>query len=181
MTPQLLNPPMQEPVSLAETRHWLRIDANDEDETLLSLIGAARRWVEAWLRRVLVAQDWRVTCDAWPVGGIPLSVAPLRSVTAVRIVDASGAAAALAAGEWSVDPATGRLMRRAAIDPTPQGGRIEIDIAAGYGQPSQVPQPIRQAMLLLVAHLHAHRGDTAAPMPDSLTLLLSPYRRMRIA
>lgn len=180
MTAQLLNPPVQEPVSLAETRQWLRIDTTDEDETLLALIGAARRWAEAWLNRVLVAQDWRTSWESWPASGLVLPVAPVRAVTAVRLVDAAGVSVEAPAAHWRLDPASGRLMRLVP-GPVPQGGCVEADLAAGYGQPAQTPQPIRQAILVLIAHLHAHRGDSSAPLPDSLTLLLQPYRRARIA
>ena len=44
-----------------------------------------------------------------------------------------------------------------------------------------VPEPVRQGVLRLVAHLFASRdGDGGAP-PAAVTALWRPYRRMRLA
>lgn len=111
MTPTLLNPPVREPVSLVEARNWLRIDGRDEDDILLFLIAAARRWAEASLQRVLVAQDWRIAFANWPREGLVLPVAPIRAVSAVRLIDGNGVAQPLAPAFWRHDSAGARLFR----------------------------------------------------------------------
>jgi hypothetical protein len=45
--------------------------------------------------------------------------------------------------------------------------------------------PIRQALLLLIAHWYEHRtpfevGALAEPAPDEVSRLLSPYRALRL-
>jgi uncharacterized phiE125 gp8 family phage protein len=73
----------------------------------------------------------------------------------------------------------------APVSPLAANG-IEIDFVAGYGDaPSDVPQPIRQALLLLVAHWYENRepveiGATATVIPGSVSSLLSLYRRRRL-
>ena len=72
----------------------------------------------------------------------------------------------------------------------PKPGRIangiEIAFTAGYGDAAaDVPEPIRHAILLLVAHWHEHRspfevGHLAQPPPDMVAELLAPYRTMRL-
>ena len=76
-------------------------------------------------------------------------------------------------------------------DPSwPKPGRtangIEIAFVAGYGDAAaDVPAPIRQAILLLVAHWHEHRepveiGAAKPPCPSTVSELLQPYRWVRL-
>ncbi len=63
---------------------------------------------------------------------------------------------------------------------------IEIAFVAGFGaQPSAVPEAIRHALLLLVAHWYANRepmelGSPAVAIPDDISRLLKPYRDLRL-
>jgi uncharacterized phiE125 gp8 family phage protein len=72
----------------------------------------------------------------------------------------------------------------------PQPGQaangIEIDFTAGYGDAAaDVPAPMRQALLLLVAHWYEHRCPIEVGAPDMVipavvSDLLAPYRVPRI-
>ena len=68
----------------------------------------------------------------------------------------------------------------------PHANGIEIAFTAGYGDAAaDVPEPIRQALLLLIAHWYEHRsplevGPLAQPAPDMVAELLAPYRTMRL-
>jgi uncharacterized phiE125 gp8 family phage protein len=63
---------------------------------------------------------------------------------------------------------------------------IEIQFTAGIGDEAEdVPQPIRHAVLLLVAHWYEHRdpleiGSAAAAIPAAVSDLLKPYREVRL-
>ena len=53
---------------------------------------------------------------------------------------------------------------------------------AGFGLAAAVPSDLKQAVLLLVADAHAHRGDDSQRvMPPVVLELLNPYRLMRLA
>jgi uncharacterized phiE125 gp8 family phage protein len=69
MTPILLAGPALEPLSLDEMRVYLRLETNDEDALVLSLIKAARNAVEQGAKRALIAQKWRIRLEAFPRGG----------------------------------------------------------------------------------------------------------------
>ena len=81
-----------------------------------------------------------------------------------------------------------RLVRTGVIWPQPRraANGIEIDFTAGFGlSASDVPPPVRQALMLLIAHWHERREpievgalDTAVPGPVSD--LLEPYRMRRL-
>jgi uncharacterized phiE125 gp8 family phage protein len=53
-----------------------------------------------------------------------------------------------------------------------------IDYTAGYddADPTAVPMPIRQAILVGTAHYYENRGDVPAEMPAAFYRLLDPYR-----
>jgi uncharacterized phiE125 gp8 family phage protein len=62
---------------------------------------------------------------------------------------------------------------------------IEIDLEAGFGPAAaDVPAPIRQALLMLVAHWYENReagpGDPRAAPPPAVSALLAPYRRVAL-
>ncbi len=63
---------------------------------------------------------------------------------------------------------------------------IEIDIRAGYGVSSvDVPSPLRQAIMMLVAHWYEHRAAVGHDMavetvPYGFEALIAPYRVIRL-
>jgi uncharacterized phiE125 gp8 family phage protein len=103
-------------------------------------------------------------------------------VEAVRAIDASGAATELSEDDYEFDPADFSVT----LDPVAGAARYEIDFTAGYGSSGvDVPQPLRQAIRLLVTHWYEHRsavtlGDAAAATPLGYRELVAPYRRMAL-
>lgn len=79
MALNLITPPAVEPVSLAELKEHLRVDAGDmsQDNTLTALGMAARGWVEAHCERRMVQQTWRLLMDFFP-GYIDMKLAGAR-------------------------------------------------------------------------------------------------------
>lgn len=56
---RLLKPPTLEPVGLEEIKAHGRFDYTHEDDYLLTLIKAAREWVENYLNSSLLYQTWQ--------------------------------------------------------------------------------------------------------------------------
>ncbi|HWE18271.1 MAG TPA: head-tail connector protein [Hyphomicrobiaceae bacterium] len=188
----LTSGPAVEPVTLAEAKAHLRVDTNAEDTLIASLVVTSRLHVEAAVGLALITQSWSWFRDAWPPGAaLDLPLRPLQSIAAVRLYDETGAASTLDPATYFLDGAgnPARLVRRGALA-WPRPGRIangiEVAFTAGYGPAvADVPAPIRQAVLLLVAHWYEHRsplevGAHAEPVPDMVTELLAPYRTMRL-
>jgi uncharacterized phiE125 gp8 family phage protein len=191
MTAALISGPALEPVSLAEAKAHLRLDTDDDDQLVTAAIAAARIHVEATTRRALIEQAWRVYLDTWPPKRIvPIPVAPLIAVDAVTVYDGNGDPATIDPDDYEVDAVSvpGRLVLSALVPML--AGRlangIEIDITAGYGPSSvDVPAPLRQAVMMLVAHWYEHRGavdhDPAlAGVPLGFEALVAPYRIIRL-
>jgi uncharacterized phiE125 gp8 family phage protein len=109
----------------------------------------------------------------------------------VRLYDEAGAATLLAPESYFLDGASApaRLVRQGMLTwprPGRVGNGIEIAFTSGYGDAAgDVPAPVRQAILLLVAHWYEHRsplevGPQAEPPPRMVGELLSPYRAVRL-
>jgi uncharacterized phiE125 gp8 family phage protein len=189
MTPQLLTPPAFEPVTLIEAKDYLKIDHDDEDELIESLIRAARHLIEAASGQMLIHQTWRLTFSAWPVmGRLRLPLEPLDAIIAARVFDAAGVAQAINLAALTIDEVA-RPPAILTVGPVPQPGRmvngIEIDVRVGHGpSAADVPAPLRLAVLRLMAHWFENRGDATgervSAMPGDVTALTAPWRRARL-
>ncbi len=184
--------PAVEPVSLAEAKAHLRVDETVEDALINSLILAARLHVERALDAALIEQGWSLYLDAWPEdGAVSLPLGPVMAVNAVRIYSAADAALTLSADLYFVDTASPRariVPRGAGAWPLPgrAANGIEIAFTAGFGaSAANVPQILRQAILLLVAHWYEERepialGQSALAIPHMVSELIAPYRKVRL-
>ena len=175
--------PAAEPISLAEAKAQLRVDASDEDTLTSSLIVAARLAVERNLGLALITQGWPYFLDAWPGRGcISLPLSPVQAVSAVTVHDQDGG--------YAVDvlsvPARIVLTEATPSAVTRDFNPYEVAFTAGHGDAgSDVPQPIRQALLVLVAHWFERRepvelGPGPKEVPAVAAGLLQAYRRVRL-
>jgi uncharacterized phiE125 gp8 family phage protein len=178
-------------VTAAEAKAHLRVDGTDEDTLIASLILTARLHVETALGLALITQSWRLLLDRWPPEkDIELPLQPLQTIDAVRVLPAEGAATVIDPANYLADTASAppRLVRTGVIWPQPgkAANGVEIDFTAGYGAlAADVPAPLRQALLLLVAHWYENRepitvGAPETIVPGPVSDLLGPYRVRRI-
>lgn len=173
----LLTAPAAEPLGLAEAKAFLRLEHDAEDALVASLIAAARLHVEKATRLVLVAQRWRLDVRP-PRDGAPIRLKPrpVREVEGVRLRARDGTLTVLAPAAWRFDWASETLTLLAA---PVAADMIEIDIAAGYGPPADVPESLRLALRRLVADGFARRGGADGP-PTDVFDLIAPYRELSL-
>ena len=182
--------PALEPVTLAEAKAHLRVDSALEDTFIASLITTSRLQVEAILGVALITQNWTWRFDRWPRGGVEFPLSPVSAVASVRIQNSDSSYSAVAPANYIVDGrgAPPRLIAASTNFPNPGVAAlgIEIQFAAGYGAlASDVPAPLRQAILLLVGHWFENRepfveGAMPKSFPDAVIGLLEPYRVRRL-
>ncbi|WP_069445129.1 head-tail connector protein [Methyloceanibacter stevinii] len=183
--------PAAEPISLAEAKAHLRIDTDDEDTLISSLIVAARMLVERSLGLALITQSWSHFLDAVPQRGcVALPLGPVQAVSAVNLHGGEGGMSTVDAGSYDIDVLSdpARVVLTALVPSAglrPFNG-FEVSFVAGFGDAAaDVPQPIRQALLLLVAHWFERRepvelGPGPQGVPAIAAGLLQPYRRVRL-
>lgn len=169
--------PVTEPVTLAQAKAQCRVTHNLEDALISALIVAARQHIELTCNRAILPQQWEVVLAGFCTREIPLPGGHVREVVSVEVN-----------GEAFEDYYE-RLVEPCVIAPisawptiTPRPDAVKIVIDVGWTEP---PQPIIQAMLMLIAHWYNHRetvisGATAMPMPMAVESLLFPYRDMRL-
>lgn len=180
----LIAPPSAEPLSLDEAKAHLRIDTGTEDTLIGVLITAARHAVEVRTGRALITQGWRWVLDETPAAPLVLARQPVQTIDAVSVRDAAGEWVSLVEGAWRL--IEGEPMRIAPAGPWGYGraGGVRIDFTAGYGDAAAVPEDLKQAVRLLVAHFYEQRErvgtDRAYAVPDSVDALLAPYRRVSL-
>ena len=187
MSPIPIAGPAVEPVTLAEAKAHLRLDTADEDLLVEALVATARVTLELTTRRCFIAQTWRARLDSWPPGRrVHLPFAPVLSVAGVRVSPGAGPAVTLDSALYTLraesEPATLDVVGTAPDPGLPSAG-IEIDLVYGYGpDTADVPQPLRLAILRLVARWFERRGDEKDPvLPDDVAALAAPFRRPRLA
>jgi len=158
-----LNSPPAEPITLAEAKAFLRVDHDDEDALLETLIRAAREQLEAHLNIAMISRPMQIAVTG--AGAVKLPRWPIVSLDDV------------AADGVSTQDYTANLRARPAVVTIAANGPVEIAFTAGYGPSSDdVPAPLRQAMLLLIAQGFEHRDDSAARLPLMVDALTMPYR-----
>ncbi len=186
---RLTTPPTAEPVSLIEAKLHCRVDIEDEDSLIDSLIPAAREYCETFQRRAYITQTWQLVLDKWPSGRvIEVPRPPLQSVAITYTLADGVTTETLDSDDYVVDTASepGRVVLKSdkswPTDELKAAGGIVVEFVAGYGDAAtDVPQRVKQAMLLLIGHWHANReqvviGQPASQLPVAAEALLWPDR-----
>jgi uncharacterized phiE125 gp8 family phage protein len=169
-------------VALDDLKQYLRISMGEEDGLLADLLVAATDMAERFTGQILV--DRAVTevlpaCGEWQ----RLAIRPVRSVTGVTAVPASGAEVALAVGAYAIDIDRNgdgwvRVDRLAAG----AGGRVRVAYRAGISADGAgVPEGIRHGIVRLAGDYYARRDGIDAQPPAAVSALWRPWRRMRLS
>jgi uncharacterized phiE125 gp8 family phage protein len=177
---QLVTPPAEEPVSLAEAKQHLRVDGGDDDLLIGSLIPAARQAAETKTGRQLITARWKLVLDAFPgpslmqsaTGAsfslpghaILLAKCPVQSVVSIEYMDMNGATQVMPADDYVLDvacePARITPVFGKTWPPTlPQMGAVSVTFDAGYGAASAVPEGLKSWIKLRVGSLYGHREE----------------------
>lgn len=161
---KLITAPVVDPITLAEAKAQCRVDLDDEDDLITGYIAAARRWCEKIDRRAYLTQTWQLWLDAWPAGNeITLRKPPLQSVSSIVYYDDADTATTLAASNYYVDTVSepGRVVLRSTASwPSTtlrDANGVCVTFVAGWAAAADVPQPIRQALRLIVGHWYENR------------------------
>lgn len=182
--------PAETPITSAEAKAHLRVTHTDEDTLISALIDAVTEHLDGrrgFLGRCLVTQSWEYRVDVFPECGIiEIPLPPLVSVESVKYIDDAGDEQTLSTDDYVVDTAThiGQVRRAYDVDwPVTRDEKYAVRVAftAGFGAASSVPQPIKNAMFMLIKHLYENRSEVTndtvlSEMPLGARYLLGSYR-----
>lgn len=179
--------PATEPLGLQEAKDHLRVDSTDDDALIDTLVLSARQWIETQTRRALITQIWDLKLDKFP-WEIRVPLPPLQSVGQITYIDtAGGSPIVLATTEYQVDANSlqARIRPAAGVTTWPATdletlGAVTVSFTTGYGAAGDIPEPIKQAMKLLLGHLYERReqsivGAPIAEIPMGIRALIGPY------
>lgn len=157
--------PTAEPVTIAEAKAQLRVDANTEDEHILHLISAARANVELETGRLLLSQTVKTYWDKWPTAGyFELPLYPAASVTSVEYVDTDGATQTWASSNYTTDLVglTPRIVRNPDTDLPDLGtypNAVTVTYIGGAATADDVPEELKHRILNTLTLLYERRED----------------------
>lgn len=173
---RLITPPTAPAVAVSDIKADLRVDHNDDDALIAAYLDASTQWVEERLEKKLMTQSWEFVIDEFPCNEIMLPLGPVQTLTAIHYFDPSTLEMLLPASDYYLDN-TSRdpwVFPQAAW-PTTQTAvnAVRIEFVVGYPTAAKIPQPITQAIRLLVRE--AYDGSAVEKTVDRLLL---PFLRM---
>lgn len=179
-----------------ETKAWLRLDTAQDDGAVQAVCRAALGAAENFCGQRLLRRAGRAVVAADP-SWRRVPVGPVAAVRALAVLaaDDSETPLAVAATRVAIDADGDAWVRAdAAVTaalaaaagggpgvPAPGGrGRVAVDVTAGLAADwAGLPDPVRQGVVRLAAHMFAGAEGTAPPA--IVPALWRPWRRMRLA
>lgn len=153
--------------------------ATTEDDLLNALIKTVRKYAEEITGRAFITQTWDYYMDTFTSNQFDLPKPKLSSITSIVYTDKDDTATTLSSANYYVD--TDALPGRVVLKngqswPTFQArpyNPIKTRFVCGYGTASDVPEPIKQWILMAVGWLYENREKGLSQYPVDL---LMPYR-----
>jgi uncharacterized phiE125 gp8 family phage protein len=168
--------PASEPLTLAETKIYLKIDNTSDDTLITSLIETVRIAAEGFLHSALITQSWKMSYDKYAPSIVPLPMGPVQSITSVTSVARDGSSSVVDNGTYYLSGGNRNLI----FDASPLSHRVEVIYVAGYGaSASDVPSPIRYGMLAHLAAIFDGRAGQHS-LPKQAMDFYMPYKVVRV-
>jgi uncharacterized phiE125 gp8 family phage protein len=181
---RLVTPPTERAVGLNEARRHMRVEDTDSDDLIAMYLEAAEQSL-AYVGRALRPASYALDIYGHVTRCIDLPIPPLRTVTAVKTPDATGAMTAIDPANYSVmktSEGRGTILTATAYNwpfPLYNPGYVtaSVEFTAGY---DVVPSGLRAAILLIAGALYDNRSAVAPislyQMPMGVDALVAPFR-----
>ena len=188
-----LSPAATNPVPLRELAAHLRLshgftDDGSEDSLLELYLRNATAVVERRTSQALISRPYLLQVASWDRhGNLNLPIGPVNTIDSIKFVS-PGSTILLDPEDWQLEPGVTR-QRITGTDcgplwPLPRGAVAEFEFVAGYGESwNDVPDDLRQAVLLLAAHYYENRFgevETDGGVPFGVLSIVEQHRPVRI-
>jgi uncharacterized phiE125 gp8 family phage protein len=182
---QVVTPASTYPVSLTEAKAHLKVDINTDDTLITNLIIASTQLSEEYTNRFFINTIINQTCTTF-LDLKSLFKSKVVSVTHVKYYDSDNTLQTLDAANYVVnnqfEPCQINLVVDGSFpDIADRIDAIECKYIVGYGAASDVPNAIKQAILLTIGNWYANResvitGRTSTELAQSSLWLLNTYK-----
>ncbi|MEM5517887.1 hypothetical protein WNY37_13095 [Henriciella sp. AS95] len=179
MTLTVISPPGEKALSLVEAKTWLRIGHDGEDQLVSDLVASAQARLEEAAGLALVTRTLRRTLRSWPNSlartGVRLRPSPVKSLVSVTVIDAEDVSSDVTSHFELID---GKLCVKQTswCPPVPFGAIVQIDFDAGFGDASDVPDDLVQALKAVL--LESYRRSADAAMPPEAQAVIAARREV---
>lgn len=164
------------PVTTAEAKAQLRVDADDEIVLINSLIATATSVVEKMSGRSLVTQTWDLAINR-ASGGVALLKTPVQSITSISYFDGDNSAQTATVSDFYLfnDEFGAWVEPKPDVDwPSTYNRPDALTIRFVSGQPANaVPVEYKQAILMLVSHWFEMREPVSEKMMREIPFAVS--------
>ncbi len=177
-------PSLDDIITVAALKAFLRVDHSDEDAYITALRQAAISTVEVMSDTRLGDVSAVGYMDAWAAVRIP--VGPVQSITSITYLSTANTTQTLAASHYFTD-LNSQVARIQFVSPPDLYDdamhRVQVNMVVGWPEAS-VPAPMIQAVRLLVGHLYENRleeitGTITSRLRMGIDALVSPYRSLQ--
>ena len=153
-----------EPISIDEAKNNLRVSHNVDNAIITGMIESAREYVELWTGRALVPTTITMKLDSFPgsSGVILLPRSPVTAFTSIAYFDENNVSQTFSTSYYQSDLAS----EPARVAPVTTStwpatytklAAVTLTYTVGYATPAAVPERLKQAMQILVAHWYSKR------------------------
>ena len=173
------------PVSLTEAKSHLKVDTSADDTYITSIIKAATQLSEEYTNRFFIDTVIEQTCSSF-ADLQTLFKSKVSAVASVKYYDSDNSSQTLDSAIYDVqlnyEPAQIQLADNQNFPSiTKRNDAVVARYTVGYGAASDVPEIIKQAILLTIANFYQNRnsvvvGRIATELPMNVKWLLDTYK-----
>lgn len=158
MRKTLISTTPPEPVTLAEAKAFARIDCNDDDMLITSLITQAREFAENYTQRKYIAQAWEMTLDASEISNcIQLEHFDVSAVTSIKVYDEDDAESTIPT------PSEYKVFNNRILFELGSYTYRDLDaMVIAYTIAGTTPEQVKLAILQIIATLYEFRESDLA-------------------
>lgn len=181
------------PVTLAEAKAHARVIDNADDAIIAAQLQSATTYVETLIKSPLMSVTCKLYLDRFPSDGtIRLPAYPARSVTSVQYkkVSQSPNLITLASNQYVLTPwcPASICLSLTGIYPeadyNPPDFAVVVSYLAGYATTPEVPDPLKQAVLLMFTHWYdnsraATTTENLKEAPHAVEMITRQYVQTR--
>lgn len=186
MAIKTITPPAVEPITLEEAKHHLRVDGNNDDLLISSLIKQSREWCEDYENRKYITQTLELVLDTFPQGNAIIfnSCSPIQKVESIKYYDENRQEYIFNESSYiaDLDGFVGRVVlnkgKHWPVIELQTVNAVRVRFVAGYGDTAdKVPENIKWAMILQMKLLYDdYRPEEKTKLEEARNALLSMNR-----